>query len=80
MKEVRYSTKAKKDLKHYRNDLAKMKELFHVLQVLASGGDEGTGLQPGRHGVCRNPETSSPVTIASLCSAFQAHYANTYKL
>lgn len=30
MKEVRYSTKAKKDLKQYRNDLAKMQELFHV--------------------------------------------------
>ena len=39
MKEVRYSTRAKRDLKRYRNDLAKMQELFHVLQVLASGGE-----------------------------------------
>ena len=31
MKEVRYSTKAKKDLKRYRHDMEKMKELFHVL-------------------------------------------------
>ena len=38
MKEVRYSTKAKKDLKKYRNDLAKMHELYSVLNVLASGG------------------------------------------
>ena len=37
MKEVRYSTKAKKDLKRYRNDLVKMQELFNVLHVLASG-------------------------------------------
>lgn len=37
MKEVRYSTKAKKDLKRYRHDIEKMKELFHVLQLLASG-------------------------------------------
>lgn len=33
MKEVRYSTKAKKDLKKYRNDLAKMQELYKVLTV-----------------------------------------------
>lgn len=39
MKEIRYSTKAKKDLKRYRNDLDKMRELFQVLQVLASGGE-----------------------------------------
>ena len=38
MKEVRYSTKAKKDLKKYRNDLAKMHDLFVVLRTLASGG------------------------------------------
>lgn len=37
MKEVRYSTKAKKDLKKYRNDLAKMHDLFVVLSTLASG-------------------------------------------
>ena len=37
MKEVRYSTRAKKDLKRYRHDLEKMRELFYVLQVLASG-------------------------------------------
>lgn len=37
MKEVRYSTKARKDLKRYRHDIAKMKELFYVLHVLASG-------------------------------------------
>lgn len=36
MKEVRYSTKAKKDLKKYRNDLAKMHDLFVVLSTLAS--------------------------------------------
>lgn len=38
MKEVRYSTKAKKDLKRYRCDMAKMRELYHVLSVLSSGG------------------------------------------
>ena len=38
MKEVRYSTKAKKDLKKYRNDLPKMQELYKVLSTLASGG------------------------------------------
>lgn len=38
MKEVRYSTKAKKDLKRYRHDLNKMQELFKVLRILASGG------------------------------------------
>ncbi|MBQ0155888.1 MAG: type II toxin-antitoxin system YafQ family toxin [Bacteroidales bacterium] len=38
MKEVRYSTKAKKDLKKYRNDLDKMRDLYEVLTTLASGG------------------------------------------
>lgn len=37
MKEVRYSTKAKKDLKRYRNDTVKMQELFRVLTMLAKG-------------------------------------------
>lgn len=37
MKEVRYSTKAKKDLKKYRHDTTKMQELFTVLKKLASG-------------------------------------------
>ena len=38
MKEIRYSTKAKKDLKRYRSDIAKMRELYAVLTILASGG------------------------------------------
>lgn len=38
LKEIRYSTKAKKDLKKYRSDLGKMRELYSVLTVLASGG------------------------------------------
>lgn len=37
MKEVRYSTKAKKDLKKYKNDMEKMKTLFYVLKTIASG-------------------------------------------
>lgn len=37
MKTVRYSTKAKKDLKKYRNDLAKMRELAKVLEFLVNG-------------------------------------------
>ena len=46
MKEVRYSTKAKKDLKRYRNDLDKMQELFNVLQVLASGRELDNTYRP----------------------------------
>ncbi len=46
MKEVRYSTKAKKDLKRYRNDLQKMQALFHVLTVLASGGQLDSCYRP----------------------------------
>ena len=34
MKELRYSTKAKKDLKKYRNDPRKMKKLYEVLDML----------------------------------------------
>lgn len=37
MKNIHYSTQAKKDLKRYRNDLVKMKELYKVLQILSSG-------------------------------------------
>ena len=37
MKEIRYSTKAKKDLKRYRCDLAKMRKLYDVLSKLAKG-------------------------------------------
>lgn len=37
MKTIRYSTKAKKDLKKYRNDLQLMKALYDVLQKLANG-------------------------------------------
>ena len=39
MKEVRYSTQAKKDLKQYRNDRIKMQNLYVVLSILASGND-----------------------------------------
>ena len=46
MKEVRYSTKAKKDLKRYRHDLGKMQELFRVLQVLASGDNLDASYRP----------------------------------
>ena len=46
MKEVRYSTKAQKDLKRYRHDLPKMQELFNVLQVLASGGQLDSRYRP----------------------------------
>lgn len=34
MKELRYSTKAKKDLKKYRNNPRKMQELYEVLTLL----------------------------------------------
>lgn len=34
MKELRYSTKAKKDLKKYRSDLRKMRKLYEVLDML----------------------------------------------
>ena len=37
MKKIRYSTKAKKDLKKYRNDLQLMKALYDVLEKLANG-------------------------------------------
>ena len=37
MKKIRYSTKAKKDLKKYRNDLQLMKALYEVLEKLANG-------------------------------------------
>lgn len=46
MKEVRYSTKAKKDLKRYRQDLSKMHELFNVLQILASGEELDAKYRP----------------------------------
>ncbi len=36
-KQVRYSTQAKKDLKRYKHELAKMQELYKVLRVLSSG-------------------------------------------
>lgn len=36
MKPVHYSTKAKKDLKRYRNDIGKMRELHRVLTLLAN--------------------------------------------
>lgn len=36
MKKIRYSTKAKKDLKKYRNDLPLMKALYDVLEKLAN--------------------------------------------
>ncbi|WP_298646423.1 type II toxin-antitoxin system YafQ family toxin [uncultured Proteiniphilum sp.] len=34
MKELRYSTKAKKDLKKYRNNPRKMEKLYQVLYML----------------------------------------------
>lgn len=37
MKEIRFSTKAKKDLKKYRNDTLKTEALFAVLHNLALG-------------------------------------------
>lgn len=37
MKEVHYSTKARKDLKRYRGDLNKMKLLYDVLKILVEG-------------------------------------------
>jgi len=36
MKTVRYSTKAKKDLKRYRNDILLMKALYDVLEKLVN--------------------------------------------
>ena len=37
MKKIRYSTKAKTDLKKYRHDLQLMKALYDVLEKLANG-------------------------------------------
>ena len=37
MKTIRYSTKAKKDLKKYRNDIQLMKALYDILKKLANG-------------------------------------------
>ena len=37
MKTIRYSTKAKKDLKKYRNDILLMKAVYDVLKKLANG-------------------------------------------
>lgn len=37
MKELRYSTRSKKDLKKYRNDARKMKKLYEVLDLLLNG-------------------------------------------
>ena len=34
MKEIHFSTKAKKDLKRYRSDLNKMKALYEVMNLL----------------------------------------------
>lgn len=36
MKEVRYTSQARKDLKRYRHDAVKMPKLYHVLQLLAN--------------------------------------------
>lgn len=36
MKELRYTTKAKKDLKKYRNDPRKMRKLYEVLRMLVN--------------------------------------------
>lgn len=46
MKQVRYSTQAKKDLKRYRHDLPKMQELFNVLQQLAMGSQLDASYRP----------------------------------
>lgn len=46
MKAVRFSTQAKKDLKRYRHDLAKMQALYDVLQVLASGNKLDSRYRP----------------------------------
>lgn len=34
MKKVKYSTKAKKDLKRYRHDVAKMRKFYEVLDII----------------------------------------------
>lgn len=39
MKELRYSTRSKKDLKKYRNDSRKMKKLYKVLSLLVNGAE-----------------------------------------
>ena len=37
MKKIHYSTRAKKDLKRYRNDIRLMRQLYDVLEYLAKG-------------------------------------------
>lgn len=39
MKEIRYSTKSKKDLKKIRNNPLKIQKLYNVLYLLANGID-----------------------------------------
>lgn len=39
MKELRYSTKAKRDLKRYRNNPRKMQKLYEVLNLLVNSID-----------------------------------------
>jgi mRNA interferase YafQ len=46
MKELRYSTKAKKDLKRYRNNPRKMKKLYKVLDLLINGVEVPKTFQP----------------------------------
>lgn len=37
MKKIHYSTRAKKDLKRYRNDIRLMRKLYDVLQYIVEG-------------------------------------------
>jgi mRNA interferase YafQ len=46
MKELRYSTKAKKDLKRYRNNPRKMKKLYEVLDLLINNVEVPETFQP----------------------------------
>ena len=46
MKELRYSTKAKKDLKKYRTNHDKMDKLYQVLYMLVNGIDIPQTFQP----------------------------------
>lgn len=46
IKEVRYSTKAKKDLKRHRHNSAMMKGLYDVLDVLVHGKSLGIEYRP----------------------------------
>lgn len=48
MKRVEFGTKARKDLKRYKNDRRKMEALYNVLDILRKGEDLPASYKPHR--------------------------------